>query len=178
MSADTPPSLRELHDRLGSMIDQVGHPDYSLRELVSGLREVRDALLSETAQRDAVLEEALRQISERTNKYMGTLEDYYLHGLWMARDILIALKGNAVPQARAGEGSLPTRNAGLGEQPAESASTARCVVVPQDEYRVFKDGDAWCATGSGFVDLAESDAGFGHTPLVALGELIVLEGEK
>ena len=26
------------------MIDQVGNPDYSLRELVAGLREVRDAL--------------------------------------------------------------------------------------------------------------------------------------
>ena len=36
---------RELHDRLGSMIDQVGHPDYSLRELVKGLREVRDDLV-------------------------------------------------------------------------------------------------------------------------------------
>jgi hypothetical protein len=37
-------SLRELHDRLGAMIDQVGQPDYSLREMVSGLREIRDAL--------------------------------------------------------------------------------------------------------------------------------------
>jgi hypothetical protein len=36
--------LRELHDRLGSMIDQVGQPDYSLREMVKGLREVRDAM--------------------------------------------------------------------------------------------------------------------------------------
>ena len=39
------PALRELHDRLGAMIDQVGQPDYSLRELVDGLREVRDELL-------------------------------------------------------------------------------------------------------------------------------------
>ncbi len=34
-----------LHDQLGAMIDQVGHPDYSLRELVDGLRKVRDDLL-------------------------------------------------------------------------------------------------------------------------------------
>lgn len=38
--------LRQLHDRLGSMIDQVGQPDYSLRELVDGLREVRDELFA------------------------------------------------------------------------------------------------------------------------------------
>lgn len=47
----------------------------------------------------------------------------------------------------------------------------------EDGYRVFKDGNAWCATGEGFVNLQESKAGFGHTPLVALGELIVEEGE-
>jgi hypothetical protein len=47
--------LRELHDRLGSMIDQVGQPDYSLREMVEGLREVREAMfiLSETRERNA-----------------------------------------------------------------------------------------------------------------------------
>lgn len=33
------------HDRLGSMIDQLGHPDYSLRELVEGLRQIRDEML-------------------------------------------------------------------------------------------------------------------------------------
>lgn len=41
-------SAREIHDRLGSMIDQVGHPDYSLRELVKDLCEVRDGLLTLT----------------------------------------------------------------------------------------------------------------------------------
>ena len=39
-------SLNELHDRLGSMIDQIGQPDYSLRELAKGLREVRDSLFA------------------------------------------------------------------------------------------------------------------------------------
>jgi len=36
---------RKLHDLLGGMIDQVGHPDFSLRELVNGLRGIRDGLL-------------------------------------------------------------------------------------------------------------------------------------
>lgn len=45
-----------------------------------------------------------------------------------------------------------------------------------DEYRVFMDGAAWCATGAGFENLQESDAGFGASPLAALGELIVLQG--
>ena len=62
------PSLRGLHDRLGSMIDQVGHPDYSLRELIAGLREVRDDLLflwetlgEKELTRDTVLEEAAQR---------------------------------------------------------------------------------------------------------------------
>lgn len=38
-------ALVVLHDKLGSMIDQIGQPDYSLRELVIGLREVRDELM-------------------------------------------------------------------------------------------------------------------------------------
>ena len=45
-----------------------------------------------------------------------------------------------------------------------------------DGYHVFKDGNSWCAVGAGFVNLQESKAGFGHTPLVALSELIVEEG--
>lgn len=48
---------------------------------------------------------------------------------------------------------------------------------PDEGYRVVKDGNAWCATGPGFINLQESKAGFGHTPLVALGELIFEEGE-
>ena len=39
------------------------------------------------------------------------------------------------------------------------------------EYRIFKDGDAWCATGQGFVNLQESLAGFGANPLDALSAL-------
>lgn len=55
---------RELHDRLGAMIDQVGQPDYSLRELVEGLRAVRTDLLalSESAVPESMLTEQLRGI--------------------------------------------------------------------------------------------------------------------
>jgi hypothetical protein len=33
------------------------------------------------------------------------------------------------------------------------------------------DGDAWCATGAGFVNLQESPAGFGATPREAVKAL-------
>jgi len=38
--------VKQWHDQLGDMIDQIGHPDYSLRELADGLRQIRDAMLS------------------------------------------------------------------------------------------------------------------------------------
>jgi hypothetical protein len=41
------PKITAWHDRLGNMIDQVGHPDYSLRELVNGLRNIRDEMIQE-----------------------------------------------------------------------------------------------------------------------------------
>ena len=47
-------ALRDWHDRLGSMIDQVGHPEYSLREFIAGLRVMRDEML---ALRSSVQEE-------------------------------------------------------------------------------------------------------------------------
>ena len=36
--------LRALRDQLGAMIDNIGHPDYSLHELVGGMRYIRDQL--------------------------------------------------------------------------------------------------------------------------------------
>lgn len=36
----------EWHDRLGAMIDQVGHPKYSLHELITGMRQLRDEMLT------------------------------------------------------------------------------------------------------------------------------------
>ena len=38
--------MRRLHDQIGMMIDQVGQPDYSLRELVNEMRGIRDVLLA------------------------------------------------------------------------------------------------------------------------------------
>ena len=37
--------------------------------------------------------------------------------------------------------------------------------------RLYMDGDMWCATFDDFVDLQESEAGFGKTALEALAEL-------
>lgn len=45
-------------------------------------------------------------------------------------------------------------------------------------YRIFKDGNEWCAVGPHFVNLQESDSGFGETPMIALAELMTLEDEK
>lgn len=116
-------------------------------------------------------------------------------GTDLSRRIRALKNADAVPQEReAGvrneRGQALAPSDAQGHAPAESAPQPKgcesseetqpngavpCVVGAPDEYRVFKDGDAWCATGGGFVNLAESDAGFGHTPLVALGELIVQE---
>ena len=40
------------------------------------------------------------------------------------------------------------------------------------EYRIFKDGSLWCATTNEFINLQESEAGFGLTPGFALKELL------
>ena len=45
-------------------------------------------------------------------------------------------------------------------------------------YTVKKDGSAWCATKSGFVDLQESLSGFGSTPHGALESLVNQEHEE
>ena len=37
------------------------------------------------------------------------------------------------------------------------------------EYKVFKDGDLWCAVNEEYTNIRESPAGFGLTPMVALG---------
>jgi len=66
------------------------------------------------------------------------------------------------------------------QRPADNAPQAASVSVPREQltYRVFKDGNMWCAVGADFINLQESDAAFGESPLTALGELIVLEGAK
>lgn len=40
------------------------------------------------------------------------------------------------------------------------------------EYRIFKDGNFWCAVTSEFTNIQESEAGFGLKPHVALRELL------
>jgi hypothetical protein len=39
-------------------------------------------------------------------------------------------------------------------------------------YQVKKDGEAWCATAKGFINLQESLSGFGSTPFAALESLV------
>lgn len=47
-----------------------------------------------------------------------------------------------------------------------------------EAYRVFKDGDQWCAVGPGFIDLQQSPAGFADTPGLALESLMKEFGKE
>jgi hypothetical protein len=44
-------------------------------------------------------------------------------------------------------------------------------------YRLFLDGNKWCATGPGFEDLQSSPAGFGSTKEAAR-EALIMDIEK
>jgi hypothetical protein len=46
------------------------------------------------------------------------------------------------------------------------------------EYKVFKDGALWCAVNEEYTNIQESLVGFGITPMVALGELVMQENEE
>ena len=46
------------------------------------------------------------------------------------------------------------------------------------EYKIELDGKSWCATNQDFINLQESIAGYGNTPMVALQNLISLEPTK
>lgn len=65
----------------------VGEPQYWWR------KHLRDAALpAEADQRDAALEEALRELSLFANKCTASRGDqHYLHGLWKAQEIVTAL---------------------------------------------------------------------------------------
>lgn len=52
----------------------------------------------ECGARDAALDEVLRELALLTNRYMNTVEDYNLHGLWRAREVVEAIK-KAAPLA-------------------------------------------------------------------------------
>ena len=43
------------------------------------------------------------------------------------------------------------------------------------EYKIYMDGDHWCAVNDEFIDLQESISGFGSNPLIALKILIEQE---
>jgi hypothetical protein len=43
------------------------------------------------------------------------------------------------------------------------------------EYKIFKEGDLWCAVNEEFTNIQESPAGFGLNPVVALEELLTQE---
>lgn len=58
-----------------------------------------------------------------------------------------------------------------------SANQFACSAGPAPDWwetqvNVFRDGDAWCATLDGFVNLQESVAGFGKTPRDAVADLL------
>jgi hypothetical protein len=42
----------------------------------------------------------------------------------------------------------------------------------EEVYKIFRDGDQWCAVAPGFVDIAISPCGFGETPKIALDALL------
>jgi predicted Zn-ribbon and HTH transcriptional regulator len=42
---------------------------------------------------------------------------------------------------------------------------------PDAQVRIFKDGNMWCAVRDPFINLQESDAGFGEKEVDALQEL-------
>lgn len=42
-------------------------------------------------------------------------------------------------------------------------------------YNVARDGAAWCATAQDFINLQESLAGFGDSPVAALAQLLSAE---
>lgn len=68
--------VKRLHDRLGGMINQIGQPDYSLRELINGLREVRDDLLKAALEASGpTLGEV--QIAEHISRYEKEWHDGY-----------------------------------------------------------------------------------------------------
>jgi hypothetical protein len=86
--------------------------------------------------------------------------------------------------------SLATVEDGTTAQQALSATSAdaeayeqsiredeRRKMLERKQYLVYQDGSQWCAVGKWFTNLQDCDAGFGDTPLAALGELIVQEGE-
>lgn len=84
----------------------------------------------------------LRELALLCNRYLNTVEDYYLHGLWRAREVVEALK-NAAP----GNGGQDLAATGLQTPPTgERCPVAAPVCVerapfdPVKFYREFPAG--------------------------------------
>lgn len=60
---------------------------------------------------------------------------------------------------------------------SSSARDQEGVRYEREAYRVFMDGNQWCAVGPAFIDLQQSLAGFADTPYLALERLTEAEGE-
>lgn len=43
---------------------------------------------------------------------------------------------------------------------------------------VYRDGDKWCSVGPGFINMQESDAGFGDTPADATAALVAMSAKE
>lgn len=84
------------------------------------------------------------------------------------------------PSDRLGAWDVLVESLALGADPARVAELAdkwKCDDDDADQYarrigvRLDRDGNMWCATGPGFINLQESNAGFGATKLRALADL-------
>ena len=45
----------------------------------------------------------------------------------------------------------------------------------ESQYNVYIDGNVWCATAGDFVNIQESNIGFGKSPVMALKQLLEME---
>jgi len=92
-------ALSEANKRIAKLVSISNvNGDWTLT--VHQLREEIAALRSATAP----LDELDRRLSERANRYMGTVEDYYLHGLWIAREEIKSLRAADNRVEREGKG--------------------------------------------------------------------------
>lgn len=63
--------VHKWHDKLGAMIDQVGHPDFSLREFVDGLCLIRDDMMARSSVPSATAATALNEARVAAERILG-----------------------------------------------------------------------------------------------------------
>lgn len=126
MSAPNGHTTQQLHDRLGAMIDQIGHPDYSMREMVEGLRSVRDDLLalrSDTRAPQSVYEALMGCLWIMEGRELSRAQqDYATH----CRELI----KKAAPQVQCSTSAPDTRESN-GKCPGEPAGAAPINAAPQ-----------------------------------------------